>query len=1009
MPEHAAAPRWGFTSALLALALLACGGGSGGTGSTPPPPLLLAPTTLPGGNVGLPYQQTFSATGGTAPYTFALSAGSLPPGLALEAAGTLAGTPGAAATRTFTVRAADARGNVGLREYSLAISDDPTYLMAYDSGLQGSWVRACWEPSPNALATDFDAPAPGRPGRAIEVRFGPGDAWGAFGLADRKPGWDNQYKYLNEFRTLEFDLYPEADAPGFDNLRFILEDAGHIPDTRLVDLIPGWSAMTDAQRYGRWHEVRIELPTLQPDLDRFHQFLFFNHGSSASQPHFRLARVRLGYRNDTTPPTVTLQSATVGAAHDRVELSWTTDEPTVYRVDYGIGALDRVLEGPAGSYARRGAVSLTGLTPGSTCRFRIRASDHRTDPGLAPNVGLFEGSLELPPAPSTPPTIDGLSVSDLESHKASLAWTSDRPCRAEVRYARSGGPELRRTFPDLALSRRMTLDLLEPSTSYAVTVRVWDAFENSAARDLNLVTPGSSTADVVVTVDPDVTRPISPYIYGTNQDLGKPAFTLGRLGGNNWTPHNWEINAENAGADWYHWNYAYHAWVFGVPDAELDIPGRSCMAGVDRIFGAGSRSLAALVTVPCQGYVAGDRGTEPNADVRDSGSDYLATRFKQVQPFKGAPLSLTPDPRDGAVYLDEFVHWVDRVLKPRHPGKGIFYSLDNEPDLWAFTHPRIQAGQIGYEALCTRNEAAARAVKSQDPEGLVFGFVSYGWYGYTTLQGAPDGTGKDFARLGDFTDYYLAWMARAAQGMGRPLVDVLDLHYYSEAETPDGSAHVQGNGTSSEVVAVRVQAARSLWDPSYVEHSWITRDALPAGDNAIRLIPRMQAKIAAHAPGTRLAITEYNFRGGHHISGAIAQADALGIFGQEGLFAAARWRMNEDESFIEAAFRMFRGFDGGTADFGDVSLKATSSDVSRVAAYVSADSTRPGRTVMVLLNRTLDPQDLRIQGYELAGTARVYRLSADLAAPVPMGEVPVRDSAWTLALPPLSVTTVEVR
>ena len=49
------------------------------------------------------------------------------------------------------------------------------------------------------------------------------------------------------------------------------------------------------------------------------------------------------------------------------------------------------------------------------------------------------------------------------------------------------------------------------------------------------------------------------------------------------------------------------------------------------------------------------------------------------------------------------------------------------------------------------------------------------------------------------------------------------------------------------------------------------------------LIPWLKAKIAAHYPGTKLSFSEYTFGGGHDISGGVAEADALGIFGREGL------------------------------------------------------------------------------------------------------------------------------
>lgn len=54
-----------------------------------------------------PYSYQFVITGGTAPYTFAVASGALPPGLTLSASGLLSGTPTASGQFTFTVSATD--------------------------------------------------------------------------------------------------------------------------------------------------------------------------------------------------------------------------------------------------------------------------------------------------------------------------------------------------------------------------------------------------------------------------------------------------------------------------------------------------------------------------------------------------------------------------------------------------------------------------------------------------------------------------------------------------------------------------------------------------------------------------------------------------------------------------------------------------------------------------------------------------------------------------------------
>ncbi|SDY91237.1 outer membrane autotransporter barrel domain-containing protein [Lysobacter sp. yr284] len=87
-----------------------------------PPTVVVNPVTIPGATVGAAYNQAFTASGGTAPYAFAVSAGALPAGLTLDTAGALTGTPTAAGTFNFTVRATDANNFPGTRAYTLVVA-----------------------------------------------------------------------------------------------------------------------------------------------------------------------------------------------------------------------------------------------------------------------------------------------------------------------------------------------------------------------------------------------------------------------------------------------------------------------------------------------------------------------------------------------------------------------------------------------------------------------------------------------------------------------------------------------------------------------------------------------------------------------------------------------------------------------------------------------------------------------------------------------------------------------
>lgn len=89
-----------------------------------PPPIAISPTSLSAIAVAVPFIESVTASGGTAPYTYGLTAGALPPGLSLDQNGTLSGTPTTAGNFAFTITATDSGGSpaTGSRAYSVLVS-----------------------------------------------------------------------------------------------------------------------------------------------------------------------------------------------------------------------------------------------------------------------------------------------------------------------------------------------------------------------------------------------------------------------------------------------------------------------------------------------------------------------------------------------------------------------------------------------------------------------------------------------------------------------------------------------------------------------------------------------------------------------------------------------------------------------------------------------------------------------------------------------------------------------
>jgi hypothetical protein len=520
-------------------------------------------------------------------------------------------------------------------------------------------------------------------------------------------------------------------------------------------------------------------------------------------------------------------------------------------------------------------------------------------------------------------------------------------------------------------------------------------------------TPPASQVDFSIDSTQDV-HAISRFIYGMNgwDPTVRPLnLTLSRSGGNRMTAYNWETNASNAGADWFNNNDGF----LGGGNT----PNGAVGPGLEAARNAGA---GMIVTMPLIGYVAADKnGGNAGGDVANT-ANYLSVRFHQSPARKGSAFSLTPDTTDAFVYQDEYVNFLDQTYPGAFASANtpLMISLDNEPDLWQSTHARLrgdtnpgtQSGQNPtYAEMVQRTIDYADAAKDVNPAALILGPVSYGWQGMIRLQNASDANNRDFL------EFYLAQMAAAEVTTGHRLVDVLDVHWYPEARgacvaNPMDGCRVSEEDTDAGVVSARKQAPRSLWDPTYTETSWITQFST---NGPIRLLPRLKDKITANYPDTRLALTEYNYGAGGHISGGIAQADALGVFGRENIFGATLWRLTGNNNFIYGGFDMFRNYDGANGSFGDTSIRAATSDVANATVYGSVNASDATRMVIVAINKNDSAQTAGIAVTHTVrfNTAQVYQLTSANSAPQRQADINITlTNAFQYNMPANSVTTL---
>jgi hypothetical protein len=499
-------------------------------------------------------------------------------------------------------------------------------------------------------------------------------------------------------------------------------------------------------------------------------------------------------------------------------------------------------------------------------------------------------------------------------------------------------------------------------------------------------------AAVSMAVDATAARkPISPLIYGINggdmalmKSLGIP---LRRWGGNNTTRYNWKIDAWNLDNDWYFENYK----VGGGTNLPADSAANR-FVNENRQAGADS-----LITIPMIGYVAKDTtscgfsvakyGAQVgfwNYDPADQWRPDCGTGVKAVD-GNGNPATYVTgnDPKDTSIAVGPSFaqNWVAYLAK-RYGGAakgGVrYYNLDNEMDIWFSTHRDVAPIGLKYDQVRDRTYQYAAAIKAADPAARTLGPVVDGWTYY--WNSSYDGQRNDWSTPDDrnahggtpFVPWYLQQMKAYETAHGVRILDFLDLHYYPAADQVSLNGAVDA-GTQAR----RLNSTRSLWDPAYVDESWIAEAGPDSG--IVKLIPRMRDWVDSNYPGTKLAITEYNWGAPDHINGALAQADVLGIFGREGLDLATLWPKDALKSTqpVAFAFRMYRNYDGAGAKFGDTRVKAASTDQGRLAVYAAEEDATGALTLMVI-NKTGGAlaSTLALSHFKPAGTLQGWRYSA---------------------------------
>lgn len=504
-----------------------------------------------------------------------------------------------------------------------------------------------------------------------------------------------------------------------------------------------------------------------------------------------------------------------------------------------------------------------------------------------------------------------------------------------------------------------------------------------------------SASPAKVTVTPsEHLKSISPYIYGVNfeADLNTVSPKSIRMGGNRMSAYNWETNMSNAGSDWRNSSDMYV--VRNLSDDLKNAP-----AGMAQgVVGAAKEHNIpyTLFTLQMLGYVSADQ----NGDVPES-SAAPSDRWAQVVNRKGSEFADTPDLNDGKVYMDEYLNYLTNKLGKSDNGGIRGYELDNEPALWSSTHSLVQRSPLTCAELVTKSVDLAKVVKEADAGADVFGPSLYGYMAFVSLQGASDWEGiKSANGYRWFVDYYLDEMKKASDANGSRLLDVLDLHFYTEQKGSCGERSCN-HYDNDACVKARLDSVRALYDDTYRENSWIT----DTGAQFFPLLPNVKQSIDQYYPDTKISFTEYNFGGGDHISGAVAQADTLGIFAENDVYYATIWAF-ENSQYQFAAINMYTNYDGKGSGFGDTLVKSKC-EGGDISVYSSIDGENEDTVKIIVTNHSLHeetPLEISLSSDGEYSGAEVYALYGDSSEIRAMPAAAVEGNKLTYSLQPLSVT-----
>lgn len=500
--------------------------------------------------------------------------------------------------------------------------------------------------------------------------------------------------------------------------------------------------------------------------------------------------------------------------------------------------------------------------------------------------------------------------------------------------------------------------------------------------------------------------PVSPYIYGRNNNFSDVFGTVTSAAniaifkeaglrfarenaGNNSTKYNWRLKLSSH-PDWYN-NVYSHDWDFASQTLLDNIPDLQAMWAFQLIGKVAANNKnnfndwsynGAKWWSGCAQNLAGGGVVNPEGD----GNALV----------EGNPdLYLMDWPADSTVAI--LKHWFGNGGLGFPKENFMYWSMDNEAEIWNGTHDDVMPIQIRASEFMESYFEVAKKARALFPEIKLAGPVCANeWQWYKYADEALKINGKYYCWL----EYFIKRIADEQKASGIRLLDVLDIHWY-----PSVSDNAQ-----------ILQMHRIFYDEEYVYPGANGVKTLSGGWNNNQtkefIFKRINGWLDTHlgeGHGVTLGLTESGINSDDPNINSVLYASMLGTFANNGVEVFSPWTW---KTGMWETLHLFSRYAKNT------SVKSESSTETIVSAYSTINSSSDSMTV-ILVNRDLkNARDvsINIDNFPIAdGSYSTLELSALPSSEtfkshannaLKSSSVGVAQNSFTINLPPVSTTAV---